>query len=231
MLALDASTPRCVLAVGPADALAPTTTWVHEDGANQVSAELDRRIVELLDRVGITPRALTRLACGVGPGTFTGTRVAIATAKGLALGLGLPVVAVSTLAATAGSADPNDMIAVLDARRGEVYAARFAREAERLYARSPELCGERSSVFDTLDPDRTCTLVAAFASAAGDGGGRTCLAIDGPNASGLWRAARAAHFDGAACPASDLAATYLRASYAELGINTPKRPTFKSDLV
>lgn len=231
MLALDASTPRCVVVLGPADAPVPTATWVHDDGANQVSGELDGRIAALLREVGIDARALTQLACGVGPGTFTGTRVAVATMKGIGLGLAAPIVAVSTLAAVAASAEVDDAIALLDARRSEVYAARFVRDGDVLTTRSPELCGERSAVLSELDPQRRCTLVAAFASAEGDGGGRACIAVSGPSAQGLWRAAQSARAERGARSAGELAATYLRASYAELGINTPKRPTFTSDLI
>jgi tRNA threonylcarbamoyladenosine biosynthesis protein TsaB len=67
-----------------------------------------------------------RIAVGVGPGGFTGLRIGIATARALAQARDLPLVPVSTLHALAanvkGSEDPV-RFAVLDARRGEVFAA------------------------------------------------------------------------------------------------------------
>jgi len=71
--------------------------------------------------------AVDRLAVGIGPGTFTGLRIGVATAHALAYATGLPLVGVSTLAslergALAALASPRPVLAVIDARRGEVFA-------------------------------------------------------------------------------------------------------------
>ncbi|MCO5315028.1 MAG: tRNA (adenosine(37)-N6)-threonylcarbamoyltransferase complex dimerization subunit type 1 TsaB [Solirubrobacterales bacterium] len=87
-----------------------------------------------------------RLAVGVGPGTFTGIRIGIATARGLVLATDVPVVAVPTLAALARGAarqasEEGPVMAVLDARRGEVFAALHdpdGRELEPPLVCSPE---------------------------------------------------------------------------------------------
>jgi tRNA threonylcarbamoyladenosine biosynthesis protein TsaB len=85
---------------------------------------------DLLDRGGIEFRDLDLIAVGIGPGTFTGLRIGIATARALAQSLGLPAVGVSTLQSLALNvcAAPerrgvDAVAAVLDARRGEVFAA------------------------------------------------------------------------------------------------------------
>lgn len=72
---------------------------------------------EALDRIGVT----------VGPGSFTGLRVGLAFAQGLGASLDIPVVGVSTLAALAHSADAGlgRTVALVDARRGQVYAQTF----------------------------------------------------------------------------------------------------------
>jgi tRNA threonylcarbamoyladenosine biosynthesis protein TsaB len=84
-------------------------------------------IDELLGRAEGGWERIDRIAVGVGPGTFTGLRIGIATARALARAREIPLVGVSTLlslALGAAGTDPVDaVLAVLDARRGEVFAA------------------------------------------------------------------------------------------------------------
>ncbi len=82
--------------------------------------------------------AVDRLAVGLGPGSFVGIRIGIATARGLAASTGLPLSGVCTLdllgRALGELAGPErDRLAVLDARRGEVFAALYSPAAERLW--------------------------------------------------------------------------------------------------
>jgi tRNA threonylcarbamoyladenosine biosynthesis protein TsaB len=76
---------------------------------------------------GIGWEGVDRIAVGVGPGTFTGLRIGIASARALARARGIPLVGVSTLQslALAGPvpAGLDAVFAVIDARRGEVFAA------------------------------------------------------------------------------------------------------------
>ena len=81
-----------------------------------------------------------RIAVGVGPGTFTGLRIGIATAHGLAGSLGVPLAGISSLEALALPAlatGAPSVAAVLDARRGEVFAATWVREGEGEGGRRP----------------------------------------------------------------------------------------------
>ena len=82
-----------------------------------------------LQRAGVTPRALSRIVCGAGPGSFTSLRIAASIAKGLALGIGCPLFAVSSLALlVAGNGAPSAgrYLAVLDALRGDAYVGGFS---------------------------------------------------------------------------------------------------------
>jgi tRNA threonylcarbamoyladenosine biosynthesis protein TsaB len=85
--------------------------------------------VEAMRDAGCGWENLTRIAVGVGPGTFTGLRIGVSTARALAAARDLPLVGVSTLrslahgAAAAAAGEGRAVLAVLDARRGEVFAA------------------------------------------------------------------------------------------------------------
>ena len=84
-------------------------------------------ILALLADAGVAIADVEAFAVSAGPGSFTGLRVGVATAKGLAFGSDRLVVAVPTLAALALRAEPapGPIAALLDARRGEVYAAGY----------------------------------------------------------------------------------------------------------
>jgi len=92
---------------------------------------------ELLARASIGWNAIERIAVGTGPGTFTGLRVGIASARGLAQSLSADLVGISSLkalahAALAASSPTLDapgaaILAVIDARRGEAFAAAYTR--------------------------------------------------------------------------------------------------------
>lgn len=72
-----------------------------------------------------------RIAVGRGPGSFVGIRIGLATARGLGASTGLPTTGICTLDALGGAI--GEGLAVLDARRGEVFAALYAANGERLW--------------------------------------------------------------------------------------------------
>jgi tRNA threonylcarbamoyladenosine biosynthesis protein TsaB len=94
-------------------------------------------IEELLASVGWTRGSLDRVAVGVGPGSFTGLRIGIALGQGIALGLDRPIVGVGSLRAMAGALPVDDArvrVAVLDARRSELFVAAYAPNGDELLA-------------------------------------------------------------------------------------------------
>lgn len=142
VLAVDTALQRCSVVVmedgrvlaervagmekGHAEHLAPMAAAVLAEAACRVAD---------LDRVGVV----------VGPGGFTGVRIALAFARGLAIGRSLPVIGVSSLAALAAAvedaAGDAAIAAVIDARRGQLYAALFDSSGDELiapFAASPE---------------------------------------------------------------------------------------------
>lgn len=101
---------------------------------------------DLLAEAGIARSQLDAIAVGRGPGAFTGVRLAIAIAQGIALALDRPVVPVSTLAALAMQTEGNRILAAIDARMGEVYAATFRRDGDDVIASSKETVGAPDTV-------------------------------------------------------------------------------------
>jgi tRNA threonylcarbamoyladenosine biosynthesis protein TsaB len=119
-------------------------------------------IVEVLGAAGAGWEEVDRIAVGVGPGTFTGLRIGVATAHALARAREIELVGVSTLhslargaagggagAGAGGDRVPDAVVAVIDARRGEVFAAGWdAAEAGR--AGGEPLIGPRAWAPETL---------------------------------------------------------------------------------
>lgn len=85
-------------------------------------------VAECLEEAGVKRGEIARIVCGAGPGSFTSLRVAGSVAKGLASGYGVDLFAVSSLLLTVAGAKPRlaagDYVSVLDAMRGEFFAAR-----------------------------------------------------------------------------------------------------------
>jgi tRNA threonylcarbamoyladenosine biosynthesis protein TsaB len=124
-IALDAATDTGTVAVGRGNELVgEVVIGVHTRHAEALLPSLDF----LLRTARVDRSAVRGVVVGSGPGSFTGLRIAAATARGLALGLAVPLHAFSTLAALAlDVATDRAVCALLDARRGEVYAAVYRR--------------------------------------------------------------------------------------------------------
>ncbi|MBF0262774.1 MAG: tRNA (adenosine(37)-N6)-threonylcarbamoyltransferase complex dimerization subunit type 1 TsaB [Magnetococcales bacterium] len=89
-------------------------------------ALLPRALEAEMGRVGWRMGDLERIAVTLGPGSFSGARIALGVAKGMAAALRVPVAGFSTLEVVAAGANCSGWVAaMLDARRGEVYAALY----------------------------------------------------------------------------------------------------------
>ena len=125
--------------------------------------ELMPAVAAVVDESGLELRELDAIAVGVGPGSFTGLRIGVSTARALAGSAGVELRAVSSLAALAAGVPAPSRLPVLDAKRGEVFAALYegsepvwdplvarpeelaARAAES--AKAPLACGDGSLRF------------------------------------------------------------------------------------
>ena len=148
LLAFDTSTETLSIAAS-AGGGAPVLEHTGPGGA-QASAELIPAIEHLLARAGLRLGELDAIAFGRGPGSFTGLRTAAAVAQGLGFGTGVPVLAIDTLLAVAEEAHGIEcverVVAVLDARMDEVYAAAYERADGRWVAVQPPSLGRPEAV-------------------------------------------------------------------------------------
>jgi tRNA threonylcarbamoyladenosine biosynthesis protein TsaB len=130
LLAFDTSTEQLTVAVQRADG----RCWQHQGpGGAQASAALIPAVQALLAEAGLALPALRAIVFGRGPGSFTGLRTACSVAQGLAFGAGVPVLPVDTLLAVAEAARQQQgatrVLALLDARMGELYSAAYVHAA------------------------------------------------------------------------------------------------------
>jgi tRNA threonylcarbamoyl adenosine modification protein YeaZ len=130
------------------DTATPFVTVALHDGQDVVVELVSERpmkhgeqlaplIAQALERAGIVRQDLTAIAVGVGPGPFTGLRVGLVTARTLGFVLEIPVYGVCTLDVLAIEAVDTrtvsgEFVVATDARRKEVYLARYDEDGARL---------------------------------------------------------------------------------------------------
>lgn len=138
LLAFDTATPHVTVALHDGE---DVVVELRADRPMKHAEQLAPLIEQALAAAGIVRQDLTAIAAGVGPGPFTGLRVGLVTARTLAFVLDVPVYGVCTLdvlaveavdgAAVPGSTDRGFVVAT-DARRKEVYLARYDGDGVRL---------------------------------------------------------------------------------------------------
>jgi len=153
-LGLDCSGDHLALAIVDADGRVLAST--ADDVGRAHAALIVTASASLLEAAGVDPRDVALIGVGVGPGSYTGSRVAVATARGLGRAWGVPVAGVSSLIAVAGThaSQGEEVVAVSDARRGNVYAQRLRR-----------LPGGGAPAYEELEPPRKISrseLAAAY---------------------------------------------------------------------
>jgi tRNA threonylcarbamoyladenosine biosynthesis protein TsaB len=130
ILAIETSSELASCALFHSGGAAPSSVIAREsEGVRTHSQSVLPMVQELLREAGIALADCDAIAFGAGPGSFTGVRTACGVAQGLAFGAGLPVLPLVTLEAMAQACrartGSNEVLAVLDARMGEVYWAQY----------------------------------------------------------------------------------------------------------
>lgn len=226
ILAVDTATPCCSVAVRVGERLASEMTVVSD---RTHSVHLLAMIREALKLADLTLPAIDGFAVSIGPGSFTGLRIGLSTVKALAFAAGKRCVGVSSLESLAWACLPwpGGIWALLDARKGEVYAGHYR---------------ERDGALERLAPERVLPLEAALHATAtphlfvGDGaeryrerirsamGGRARFAAPErhfPRAEVLARLAQPQFAAGRGVDPDHLVPFYLRQSDAELRLHGP----------
>ncbi|CAN5266451.1 tRNA (adenosine(37)-N6)-threonylcarbamoyltransferase complex dimerization subunit type 1 TsaB [soil metagenome] len=97
------------------------------------SEKLHVLIYDLLIEQGVDLNELDAIAISKGPGSYTGLRIGVSAAKGLCFSLEKPLISVPTLTSLAYQVtDPGNIVAMLDARRMEVYSAVFNSQKQQI---------------------------------------------------------------------------------------------------
>lgn len=227
VLAIDTASRSCSVAVLDGNAVMAEI--------NDVSGQThSRHLMGMVDQalsMSVGPMAnIDGFAVTQGPGSFTGLRIGISTAKGLAEAAGKPLVGVSSLQALAWQVFPSDVMVIpmLDARRKEVYAARYISDGETFEMVGAEQALSPEAAVDGID--MPCLLVGDGAVAYADRlgkvlGGNMQLALPFQH---LIRASTVAflareRLTGARDDRMTLTPRYLRQSYAEESRRRPRK--------
>lgn len=194
-----------LLAIDTAADLCSACVWDRKRGelgrcVREIATGHAELVIEVIARAlgeaGIGYRELAGIGVSVGPGSFTGVRVGVATARGLALALKCPAVGVTTLAALADEARASfpgrPVLSVIDARRGQVYAALY--DAAGTLRAGPMLTSADDIPPQPADPVLAGSAAAMVASCLRDrNGGKPDIAIDAATADIASFARLAAH--------------------------------------
>lgn len=125
LLAFDTSSTACSIAISNNGKIISH----HEIAPMQQAKMILPLINELVKSANLVMNQLDGIAFGCGPGSFTGVRIAVSVAQGLAFGIQKPLVAISSLAATAQAAYEDlgwsRQLVAIDARMNEVYWALY----------------------------------------------------------------------------------------------------------
>lgn len=147
LLGLDTSTAATAVCVLRGDGAAfevvpePSALAGRPAHTRELMPSIDRTLAES----GLDWPDLDAIAVGTGPGAYTGLRIGIATARALAQAASLRIRAVSSLAALAEGARSPLVLPLIDARRGELFAALYSARSERwpAFVETPDRLAER----------------------------------------------------------------------------------------
>lgn len=152
ILTIQTASPAGSLALTKGDQL---LAEINLDVRKTATEWLLSSIEDLLEKSSVDKKSFDAVAVVKGPGSFTGLRVGLASAKGLALAAGCPLLGVSSLQCLAMQLPYAQMpvCVMMDARKQEVYTARYQWEAGRPVSVSPERVIKPDALLQELSED------------------------------------------------------------------------------
>ena len=204
-IALDTAGPTLGVAACRGDRVVQQTARVQR-GAE---GHLIPFVQALLEELGADLENVAGVGCTRGPGAFTGLRVGLSTAVGLAMGLGVPLWTCDTLYPRAvGVKGRERVLAVLDARKGRVYAATYE-------------AGQRLGPIEDVEPEEVARAMKPGTWVTGEGAlvyrelweaadGRVCQEAEHPAVDTLVQLTRDGVGQGEGCDPSDVHPLYIR---------------------
>ena len=227
ILAIDTATPQVAVALGDDGAVRGEARFV---GGRRHAEQLVPAIQYVCAESGVRMDQLAAIAVGIGPGLFTGLRVGVTTARTMAQALRIPVIPVSSLDLVAYPLRHAGrlIVAVLDARRREVFSAQYRAVPGGVQRVSDYRVGPVRDLIADLAATGEEVLLA------GDGVGRYRSELaeleraeeagpgfDAPSVSALVELATGRFEREEFCAPWDVLPMYLRASDAELHWESP----------
>jgi tRNA threonylcarbamoyladenosine biosynthesis protein TsaB len=165
ILAIDTATPAVTAGVVDLDSMDVLADRVTVD-ARAHAEQLTPNVLGALADAGLTVNDLSVVVVGCGPGPFTGLRVGMATAAAYGHALGIPVHGVCSLDAI-GVDTTGDALVVTDARRREVYWARY-RDGIRIEGPNVNAPADVPGAAEALERPPTYPTVAGLVRAVAD---------------------------------------------------------------
>ena len=149
IIALETSATACSVALCEDERLIASA---FQNNGLTHSVTLMPMLEQMLQRCGARLEEADVIAVAAGPGSFTGVRIGVSAAKGLAWALEKPCAEVSTLEAMAWNLAhmEGELCPVMDARRHQVYNARFASDGATLTRLTPDRAISLEELADEL---------------------------------------------------------------------------------
>ncbi len=104
----------------------------NKETGKDMSSTIMPVIEEAFAQTALTPKDIDKIFVSTGPGSFTGIRVGLAVAKTMAWSLNIPIIPISSLEVIASTPNTNNNIALIDARRGYVFAGVYDNELNEI---------------------------------------------------------------------------------------------------
>ncbi len=227
ILSIDTSTRSCSVALtvgGLSDGNVVASLLLNN------SVTHSRRLLSAIDSLLKTTEtdweAISGIAIGLGPGSFTGLRIGMATAKGLATAAKLPLLGVASLDGIASSCSTDKLVcSVLDARKKEVYAAFYRQDAKGkmhrqkdIVAISPNLLAEQTIEPTLFIGDAVPLYMDVWSEKLGDKAFFAPAHLNIPNAANLGLLADELLKSNTYLNIAEASPLYVRASDAELSL-------------